>query len=170
MYIKINDSDIHYNCTLSHFKTQNGNDGIRVIGMPETDKGFIVYNDDDTIMSDYSDYVYIYNPNEYTTVEEVKKSASCSFQDLSPSSYDILSRRISQVSSQVSAITPLIMSKEAYVGDTTCEFDYVKGGNISAWVVINDIQLPCSFEVIDNKIIVTFDALEEVGIVNISIQ
>ena len=62
------------------------------------------------------------------------------------------------------------MSKNVYVGYTECEFDLVKGGNISAWLVTNDTQTPCVFEVIDNKIKVLFEELNEVGTINISIQ
>ena len=171
MYIKINGSDIHYNATVIPFKTQHGNQGIRVIGdMPETDKGFKSYADNDSVISDFSDYTYLYGNNEYTTVQETKETASISFQPIPPSSYDKLSSRVSQVSSQVNAITPLTMSKNVYIGDTECEFDLVRGGNISAWLVTNDTQTACVFEVIDNKIIVHFDELDEVGTINISIQ
>ncbi len=171
MYIKINGSDIHYNASIIPFKTQHGNQGVRVIGdMPETDKGFKSYGDDDSVISDFSDYTYLYGENEYTKVQETKESASISFQPIPPSSYDRLSSRVSQVSSQVSAITPLTMSKNVYVGDTECEFDLVKGGNINAWLVTNDTQTPCVFEVIDNKIKVLFEELNEVGTINISIQ
>ena len=171
MYIKINGSDIHYNASIIPFKTQHGNKGIRVVGdMPETDKGFKSYGDDDSVISDFSDYTYLYGKNEYTTVQETKESASISFQPIPPSSYDKLSSKVNQVSSQVSAITPLTMSKNVYVGDTECEFDLVKGGNISAWLVTNDTQTPCVFEVIDNKIKVRFEELNEVGTINISIQ
>ena len=62
------------------------------------------------------------------------------------------------------------MSKIAYIDDTEVEFDYIKQGNISAWLVNGDIQMPCEFEVVENKIIVFFDALEEISIVNVSIQ
>lgn len=171
MYIKINGSDIHYNASIIPFKTQHGNQGVRVIGdMPETDKGFKSYGDDDSVISDFSDYTYLYDENRYTTVQETKESASISFQQIPPSSYDKLSSKVNQVSSQVSAITPLTMSKNVYVGDTECEFDLVKGGNISAWLVTNDAQTSCVFEVIDNKIKVLFEELEEVGTINISIQ
>lgn len=171
MYIKINGSDIHYNASIVPFKTQHGNHGVRVIGdMPETDKGFKSYVDDNSVISDFSDYTYLYGENEYTKVQETKESASVSFQPIPPSSYDRLSSKVNQVSSQVSAITPLTMSKNVYVGDTECEFDLVKGGNISAWLVTNDTQTPCVFEVIDNKIKVLFEELNEVGTINISIQ
>ena len=172
MYIKINGSDIHYNAKITPFKTQNGNQALRVIGdMPETDKGFIVYDDDDSIISDFSDYIYLYRPNEYTTVEEQYQTASISFQPIDGTNpYNRLSSRVNQLSSQVNAITPYTESKPVYVGDTECIFNLVKEGNISAWLVTNDNQIPCVFDVIDGKIVVTFDELNEVGTVNISIQ
>ena len=170
MYIKINGSDIHYDANITPFKTQKGNQALRVMGdMPETDKGFIVYDDDDSVMSDFSDYIYLYRPNEYTKVEEQYQTASISFQPIN-NSYDRLSSRVSQLSSQVNAITPYTESKPVYVGDTECIFDLTKEGNISAWLVTNDNQIPCVFDVIDGKIIVTFDELNEVGTINISIQ
>ena len=70
MYIKINGSDIHYEPNIVPFKTQHGNNGVRVLnGMPTTTEGFKIYNDDGTVFSDFSDYTFIYKENEYTTVE-----------------------------------------------------------------------------------------------------
>ena len=62
------------------------------------------------------------------------------------------------------------MSKDVYIGETECIFDLVKNGNINAWVTTKDTQLPCEFDVIENKIIVSFEELEEVGTVTVSIQ
>ena len=92
MYIKINGSDEHYNASITTFSTQHGNEGVRVIGdMPQTDKGFILYDDNDKVFNDLSDFVYSYgnNDNEYTKVEEIIEEAECSFEPLPPSSYDI---------------------------------------------------------------------------------
>ena len=170
MYAKINGSDERYEISLSSFTTQNGNIGVRVTGeMPITDKGFKVY-DGDNLIGDYSDFTYLYNPNEYTKVSEEKIPASGTDAPLPPSAIDILSRSISNVNSRVSEITPYVMSKDVYIGETECVFDLVKNGNINAWVTTKDAQLPCNFDVIENKIIVSFDELEEVGTVTVSIQ
>ena len=171
MYAKINGADEKYNISLSSFETQNGNVGIRVIGsMPTTDKGFKVYDDNDILMGDYSDFIYLYNSNEYTKIEEEKISAQGTNAPLPPSAYNKLINNINQINERVDDITPYIMSKEVYIDETECEFDLVKNGNISAWIVVGDEQLPCNFDVIDNKIIVSFNALENVGTVNVSIQ
>ena len=167
MYAKINDSDEHYNISLSSFETQNGNVGIRVIGsMPTTDKGFKVYDDNDILIGDYSDFIYLYNPNEYTKIEEEKISAQGTNAMLPPSAYDKLAKSISRVNRKVNNITPYVESKMAYIGDTECIFNKIKDGNISAWIE----SKPCTFEVVDDKIIVSFEELEEVTTVHISIQ
>lgn len=172
MYAKINGSSKKYKIfSLSTFETQNNNIGIRVLGeMPDTDKGFKLYDDGDNLIGDYSDYVYLYNPNEYTKVSEEKIPASGTDAPLPPSAYDILSRSISNVNNRVSQIKPYVMTKDVYIGETSCEFDLVKNGNINAWLTTQDVQLACNFEVIENKIIVSFEELEEVGTVSVSIQ
>lgn len=163
MYAKINGSEEQYNISLSSFETQHGNTGIRVIGMPETDKGFKVY-DGDRLIGDYSEYVYLYNPNEYIKVEETKVEAKGT--DAPLPKYDPLA----SINQRLDNLTPYTESRKVYIGDTECVFDKIKNGNINAWLVTNDIQLPCNFEVIDDKVIVSFDELEEVGTVTISIQ
>ena len=130
MYIKINGSDEHYDAYVSPFETQHGNLAVRVIGeMPETNKGFKLYNDQDEVFSDFSDYIYLYSPNEYTTVEEEIEEADVSFQPLPPSSYDKLSSRISRVNSQVQEITPYEETKKAYYGEIEKVFYGVPQGN-----------------------------------------
>lgn len=171
MYAKINGSEEQYDISLSSFETQNGNVGIRVIGsMPTTDKGFKVYDNEDKLVGDYSEFTYEYNPNEYTKVSEEKIPAVGTDASLPPSAYDILASSINKVNNKVNNITPYTESKKVYIGDTECVFDLVKNGNINAWLVTNDIQLPCKFEVVEDKVIVSFDELEEVGTVTISIQ
>ena len=101
MYAIINGMKKHYKVSLSSFETQNGNVGIRVTGsMPTTDKGFKVYDDEDNLVGDYSEFIYSYNPNEYTKVQEEKVAAVGTVAPLPPSAIDILSRSISNVSSR----------------------------------------------------------------------
>ena len=119
MYIKINGSDIHYNATITPFKTQKGNQGIRVNGdMPETDKGFKIYEDNGELVNDLSDYIYLYDTNKYTNVEEKIQGASMSYQPLAPSAYDKLSSRISQVSNRVNETANSL----AETNDALCEY------------------------------------------------
>ena len=85
MYIKINGSDERYDASLMPFKTQNGNRGVKVLnGMPHTDKGFVMYDDNDVLFADYSDYIYSYGDtdDEYTTVQETIIPAECGYSPL----------------------------------------------------------------------------------------
>ena len=164
MYIKINGSDERYEANLMPFKTQHGNQGVEVLnGMPQTDKGFKVYNDNDKVFADYSDYIYLYRENQYTTVEETIIPAQCGYSPLPPSQ---ISRQIASLNNRVSEVTPYTETKQAYIDDTEVEFDY-RDGNIIAYVA--DGQVPCNVLVEDNKIKVSFEALEEPAKVTISI-
>ena len=164
MYIKINGSDERYEANLMPFKTQHGNQGVEVLnGMPQTDKGFKVYNDNDKVFADYSDYIYLYRENQYTTVEETIIPAQCGYSPLPPSQ---ISRQIASLNNRVSEVTPYTETKQAYIDDTEVEFDY-RDGNITAYVA--DGQVPCNVLVEDNKIKVSFEALEEPAKVTISI-
>ena len=131
MYIKINGSDEKYEANLMPFKTQHGNQGIRVYDVPETDQGFKVYNDDDTVFSDFSAYVYKYRDNEYTAVEEVIEPATSTYTQLPPSSYDRLNSKVNRLSSQVSEITPYTASKKAYYGEVEKVFYGIPEGETS---------------------------------------
>ena len=160
MYAIINGSEERYPISsVSSFITQNGNMGIRVEGdMPQTDKGFKIYSD--KLIGDYSAFVYSYGADEYTKVSEDKVEATGTNEPLP--SYD----PFVAINQRINAITPYTHNKTAYIGDTECIFNKVKDGNISAWIE----SKPCTYEVIDDKIIVSFEELEEVTTVHISIQ
>ena len=172
MYIKINNSDEQYDAYITTFTTQHGNDAIGIVGeMPITDKGFKLYDDNGKLVNDLSDYIYLYGDNgkAYTKVEETIESGECTFDPLPPSSYDILSRRISSVNNQVNALTPYTETKTVYVGETECVFDKVVNGNISAYLEIGGEQMPCNITVGEKYITVTFDEAIDLGSVTISI-
>ena len=173
-YIKINGDDTHYIVSIMPFTTQHGYNAIRFIGedIPETDKGFKLYDDNDEVISDYSEYTNIYRKNEYSVEHDEIVYPKGSNQPLNPSPYDNLSRRISQVSSQVNAITPYTDSKNAYIDDTECVFENVyKEGALTVNVVDRN-GVSINYQVVkeDNNIIVTFEPLEEVATVSIVIQ
>ena len=119
-YIKINGDDVHYNVSISPFTTQHGYSAIRFIGedIPETDKGFKLYNDKDEVISDFSDYKYIYRQNEYSTEHDEIVYPKGSDAPLSPSAYDNLSRRISRVANAVSVTANGL----AETNDALCEY------------------------------------------------
>lgn len=174
MYIKINGSSQHYNASITTFKTQKGNDAVGIIGeMPITNKGFILYDDNDQVFNDLSEYIYVYGEGgkAYTKVEEVIEYGTPTYTPLPPSPYDRLSSRINAVNNQVNAITPYTETKKIYIGDTDAVFTNIyKQGNISAYLTIGGIQMPCEVISEENNIIITFDEAEEVGEVTISIQ
>lgn len=119
-YIKINGDDVHYNVSISPFTTQHGYSAIRFMGedIPETDKGFKLYNDKDEVISDFSDYKYIYRQNEYSTEHDEIVYPKGSDAPLQPSAYDNLSRRISKVANAVS----ITANGLAETNDALCEY------------------------------------------------
>lgn len=172
LYIKIGKQK--YPCKFQVFTTQLGNDGIRIIGDVPLANGFQIVDENDNLITDRSEYTYLYREDdtckEYTKVaEEIIPTEG--FTLGTPSSpYDVLSRRISAVNNRVSDITPYTESKDVYIGNTECIFNKPKDGNISAWLTVGNEQIPCTYEVVNDMIVVSFEALEEVGTVNISIQ
>ena len=174
LYIKSNDSDMEYSViTLTPFQTCNGYNAVRIISeidIPIMSDGFKLYMGDEELICDYSDYKYQYSSKSYSVVQDTQTSGAPSNTPLPVSPYNRLSQRVRQLNSQVNSITPIVMSTTAYIDDTEAIFDCVKDGNISAWLTKGDIQIPCEFEVVENKIMVYFEALDEVAIVNVSLQ
>ena len=173
-YIKINGDDVHYNVSISPFTTQHGYDAIRFIGedIPETDKGFKLYNDKDEVISDFSDYKYLYRSNEYSTEHDEIIYPKGSDTPLPPSAIDRINSRVSQVSSQVNAITPYTDSKKAYIDETECVFENVYKEGALTVNVIDRNGVSIDYQVVreNNNIIITFEPLEEVATVSINIQ
>ena len=174
LYIKPNGSDMIYSViTLTPFKTAHSYNAIRIVSeldIPIMSDGFILYQDDDKEVCDYSDYKYQYSKDSYSVVQDTNISGVPSNTPLPVSAFDKLSNRVSHINSQLNEITPITVSKPVYIGDTQCEFDLVKEGNINAWLVCGDTQMSCTFEVIENKIIVSFEELNYVGTVYVSVQ
>ena len=154
------------------FTTQHGNQAVRVMnGMPQTDKGFKVYNDDGTVFADYSGFIYSYGEGAYTTVQETIQPAECSYADLPASAFDRLSSRVSRLSTQVKDITPYTETKQAYIGNTECIFNVSVPGEITAFVTdIYGKNIPNIVQRNAENIVVEFEALEDLATVTISIQ
>ena len=157
--------------------TQSGKPAIRIISdeAPLAMDGFNIVDGNGNLISDKSAFKYLYREDEhckeYTTSPEEIIPVECHYMGDQPESpYSVLSRQISAVSSQVSAITPYEESKTAYIGDTEVRFDNVPQGNISAYLVVNGLQVPCEVVTYENYVIITFEELEEVGTVTISVQ
>lgn len=174
MYVKIIGNDEQYNETFEPFTTQHGYQAVRFIGdeIPETDKGFKVYDDNDKELYDLSKYKYIYRQNEYSVEQDEIEQPVGNNESISvpSSSYSGLDRRIDYIASQVADITPYTETKEVYIDDTEVMFDIPKNGSISAWLEVDGMRTPCEYEVTEDKIRVYFEPLEMVGTVTIQVQ
>ena len=155
------------------FKTQFGNDGIRIYGeVPITD-GFRIYVDDELI-ADKSDFKYLYREDdvckEYTAVEETPiPTESYAMGDVP---VNPIQRQISALNKRISDITPYVESKDAGIQDKECIFyGSYKNGLLTANVVTSrGEQIPCKTEKSGDDIIVRFEELEDTATVTISIQ
>ena len=167
-YLKIKGDDTKYYVSISPFTSQHGYKAVRFVGdkVPTTDLGFEYYADNDTLISDLSDYTYEYRQNEYTVQEDIIELPTGTNAPLQPSAIDKVNARVSRLNTQVNTITPYTETKQAYVDDTEIEFDF-REGNITAFVA--DGQIPCNVLVEDKKIKVSFEALEEPAKVTISV-
>ena len=119
-YIKINGEETHYNVKVLPFTTQHGFSAVRFLGddIPLTDKGFKYYSDDDVMISDLSDYTYIYKKNEYAIAHDEIEYPVGSDEPVSPSAISMLSARLSQLSNVVSQNTNDITELD----DALCEY------------------------------------------------
>lgn len=171
MYIKIIGSDTKYNEVLEPFTTQHGYEAVRFVGdeIPETDKGFMLYNDDDTEMGDLSRYKYIYKPNEYSVEHDEIVYPSGNETPLPPNPLDV---KLSNMNRRISSITPYEQSKVVGIQDTECIFTGVpKDGTILANVKKQTGEyIPCTIERADSRVKVLFDTLDTVATVTIHIQ
>lgn len=185
-YIKINGDETHYHATITPFTTQHGFRAIRFKGddIPETDMGFVVYEDNGVILSNLSDYKYLYRPNEYSIEKDEIEYPVGSNEELTPlpNPFVSVAQMITQVNEHanevdahaqemVEEITPYTETKTAYIDDTEITFETDVTGVISILAVDrNGITIPTTFEREGNKIIVSFEPLQQVTNVTISIQ
>lgn len=170
-YIKINGDDVHYNVSISPFTTQHGYGAIRFIGedIPETDKGFKLYNDDDEIISDFSDYKYQYRQNEYSTEHDEIVYPKGTDAPLPPSAIDRVNSRVSQVDSKVNAITPYEETKKAFYGEIEKVFYNVPEGNTT--IFFNNYDGEYEVNRIENRLTVIFaDRLKDMTNVTVMVN
>ena len=71
---------------------------------------------------------------------------------------------IDRLGKQVEAVTPVTMTKTAYIDDTECIFTDVPSGNVSAY-----INVPHTVERDGDRVIVRFEVLTEVQTVTINV-
>ena len=122
LYIKIGDNK--YQAEFQSFITQFGNEGIRVISKAPITSGFLIIDDDDNIVSDKSDFSYLYREDgdckEYTMVAETIIPTRCYMTEVPSSEYSKLSSRINKLSSAINAtINSLEETNDAFCEYTT---------------------------------------------------
>lgn len=170
-YIKINGENIKYRVSIIPFTTQHGYDAIRFIGrnIPDTNKGFILYNDDDEIITDYSNYTYLYRHNEYSVEEDIKIYPQWTESSIAPNSIDILNKRVNRLNTKVNNITPYEETKIAYYGEIEKIFYNIPQGNIS--VFFDNYNGQYEINQVENRLIITFpNRLEKVTKITIQVS
>ena len=160
------------------FTTQKGQEAIRIISQeaPLATNGFKIVNGNGKIISDKSDFKYLYredeNCKEYTIeAEEIFPIMAYYTKSQSKSFYESLLEQVDTINNRINALTPYEETKNVYIGDTEVRFDnIIKKGNITAYLVVNNQPYPCEVVTYEDYIIVTFDELEDIGTVTINIQ
>lgn len=171
IYTKIGEEK--YPCKIQSFRTQMGKDAIRIIGeVPTAENGFLIVDDADNVISDRSDYIYLYREDaeckEYTAEEEqIIPTESFYMGDVPVSP---IQRQISSLNNRVNAITPYTASKTAYIDDTEVVFENVKDGMVSVSMTDDNGSVPFEYEKVNGNIRVSFDKRDSLATVNISIQ
>lgn len=175
-YIKANGKEKRYVVTATSTCTQNGYEAVRFIGdeVPETcDDGFRYYSDDNQLIMDLSNYRFYYSPNVFSKRKDRvmdPKPNNKSPMDGYDGSNTLMSMVV-DLNNKVNGLEPYSESKFVYINNTECVFDLPeKEGTISAFLNLKNKQLPCTYEVIRDKIHVYFEKLEETGTVTIIIQ
>lgn len=172
MYIEINGEK--YPCKCSTFHTQTGKDAVRIISEAPIAEGFRIVGDDDSVVADYSDYVYLYR-TEGETIKEYTQEAD----EIIPAEGYIsgiptnpIQAQISALNRRITDITPYTESKEAGIQDKECIFDgKYRDGVLTANVLTSrGEQKPCEVERSGDNITVRFEELTDTATVTISIQ
>lgn len=169
IYLKINGSDTQYDAYVEPFVTQHGNAGVRIIGeVPQTNQGFKVY-DDDTVISDFSAYVYPYGEDAYTSVSEEIEDGECTFEPLPvDDSFRKLVRRVNKINAHVDEITPYTATKVAYAKQKVKVFYNVPEGNTS--IFFDNYSGEYQVKRVANRLKITFPALTDKTNITVMVQ
>lgn len=174
-YLVIKGEETHYNVTLQPLVTQHGYRAFRFIGdtIPVTDKGFMFYADNGSLISDLSEFTHYYAPNEYSMEEDTMVMPKGSDASIGPSPLDNLNTKVNRLSNQVNEITPYQATENAYVYT-----DHVIFNNVPAGVPVvtmldadgNSVPFEVEEDTAHNRIIVKYEKREKLAIVNLTIQ
>ena len=175
-YIKPNEDNMRYKIlSIMPTRTQRGFEAIRFIGDPIPNiytNGFLYFDDDDNLISDFTLFNDYYMPNVYSVRkdEPVAPKPNNTAPEVSNIGVDTTQDQINALNQRVDSITPYVETKNVYINDTECVFDVVKMGAISAQLEVENVIIPCDFIVDNGTVTVTFDALERPGVVTLTIQ
>ena len=165
MYIEIN--GVKYPCKCSTFHTQTGKDAVRIISEAPIAEGFRIVGEDDSVVADYSDYVFLYR-QEGDTIKEYTQEAD----EIIPAEGYIsgiptnpIQAQISALNRRIADITPYTATKEAYYGETEKVFYNVPNGNVTIFC-----DVPNSYKRIEDRLIVSFERLTDTVEITVMVQ
>ena len=132
-YLVIKGEETHYNVTMQPLVTQHGYRAFRFIGdtIPVTDKGFMFYADNGSLISDLSEFTHYYAPNEYSMEADEIVMPLGSDTPVGPSALDNLNQKVNKLNSKVNQLTPFEETKTGYYGENEKVFYNVPEGNVS---------------------------------------
>lgn len=172
MYIEINGEK--YPCKCSTFHTQTGKNAVRIISEAPIAEGFRLVGEDDSIVADYSDYVYLYR-TEGETIKEYTQEAeeiipAIGYTTGIPESP--IQQQISAMNRRITEITPYTESQEVGIQAKECVFNGTyRDGVLTARVVTSrGEQIPCTFEKEGDNVTVRFEELKDTATVTMQIQ
>lgn len=155
-----------YPCSVSTFHTQKGKDAVRIKSDAPIANGFKIVGDDDSVIADYSDYIYLYREEgrvkEYTAESEeiIPAIGNQSGVPANP-----IQQQISALNRRITDITPYTATKEAYYGETEKVFYDVPNGNVTIFC-----EVPNSYKRIENRLIVSFEKLTDTVEITVMVQ
>lgn len=133
LYIKIQNTK--YPAEISTYPTQLGNTAIKVKSEAPLAEGFLIVDDEDNVISDKSDFIYLYAEDDesktYTKVEETPIPTECFYNGDVPISP--IERQIASLNKRVSDITPYTATQTGYYGEIEKVFYGVPQGNVTVF-------------------------------------
>ena len=181
-YVKFNGHNKKYVAGVMPFKTQHGFPAIN-IGCPELidppiTSGFKYYDDYDKVVADYSDYIHHYEGNSYSMESDIIKPAKGVTTALPASPLAGIASELSRINVQtrqntneIQELTPYIETKTAYIDDTEIIFENVPAGNVLISAVNKEgYSVNALYSREESKVIVTFEPLEDVTNITLTVQ
>ena len=168
LYIKIGDNK--YPADIETYTTQFGNTAIRIVGdVPTAENGFLIVDENDKVIGDRSDYIYLYREDDkgkdYLKVEEIPIPTESFYNgsEISP-----IDRKINSLNQKINALTPYTATQTGYYGESEKVFYGVPNGNVS--VFFDGYSGDYSVSRIEDRLTVSFDSLDKETAITISVM